>query len=79
MRWAGHVACMGEEVFTEFWREDLRERENLEDTVEEGRVIFKRIFKKWNWGGGRMYWIDLAQNRNRQRARVKWGDKFPGS
>jgi hypothetical protein len=36
------------------FRGNLRERENLEDTGVEGRIL-KFIFKKW---------IDLAQDRN---------------
>jgi hypothetical protein len=41
----------------------LRERYHLEDE----RIIFKCIFKKWDWD---MDWIDLARNRDRWRALV---------
>ena len=34
----------------------------------DGKIILKRIFKKWNGG---MDWINLACNRDRRRAVVK--------
>ena len=41
MRWAGHVARMGrEEVYTEFWWGNLKERERLED-AGVGWCIFR--------------------------------------
>jgi hypothetical protein len=40
------------EVDTGFWCGDLRERDHLEDVGIDGRMIFKRIFKKWDGGGG---------------------------
>jgi hypothetical protein len=50
MRWAGHVAPMGE-AHTGFWWGDLRERDHLEDPGVDGRIILKWIFKKWDGGG----------------------------
>ena len=42
MRWAGHVACMGERRSdTEFWWGNLRERDHLEDTGVDGRIILR--------------------------------------
>jgi len=39
MRWARHVACMGEgEVYTEFWWRNLRDRDHLADPGVDGRV-----------------------------------------
>jgi hypothetical protein len=35
------------EVRTAFWWGDLREREDLEDPVVDGRVILKCICRKW--------------------------------
>jgi hypothetical protein len=53
----------GGEVYTGFWWGNLRERDHLEDPGIDGRIILK-------WDGGRMDWIDLAQDRDRWRALV---------
>ena len=48
MRLAGHVARNEKGgVQTGFWRVGLRERDHLEDTGLEGRIIVKWINKKW--------------------------------
>jgi hypothetical protein len=40
MRWAGHVARMGEgEVYTGFWWGDLREGDHLEDLGIDVSII----------------------------------------
>jgi len=44
-------------VYAGFWRGNLREKDHLEDTDVDGRVILRWIFRKWDWG---MDWIDLA-------------------
>ena len=48
MRWAGHVARMGEkgEAYTEFWWGNLRERNHLGDAGVDGRIIIRLIFRK---------------------------------
>jgi len=46
-----------------------RELDRFEDPDENGRIILKRIFTKWEGGGG-MDWIDMTQNRERWRALV---------
>jgi hypothetical protein len=60
MRWAGHVAHMGErEAYTGFWWGNLKERDHLADPGIDGRLILRWIFRKWDVG------IDLAQHRER--------------
>jgi hypothetical protein len=71
MRWAGHVARMGEG------------RGAYRDLVgrPEGRRSLGRPRRRWKdnikmdleeveWGGGGMDWIDMAQDRDRWRALV---------
>jgi len=49
--WAGHVALWErEEVYTGFWWGNLRERDLSEDLGVDGRIILRKIFRKW--GGG---------------------------
>jgi hypothetical protein len=36
-----------EEVHTGFWWGDLRKRNHSEDQDVDGRILLKRIFKKW--------------------------------
>jgi hypothetical protein len=45
MRWAGHVAFMGDRRGTYRWG-DQRERGHLEDLGTDWRIILKWIFKK---------------------------------
>jgi hypothetical protein len=54
-------------MYTGCWWCDMLERGHLEDLLINERTILKRILKKWNGG---MNWIDLAQGRDRWRARV---------
>ena len=68
MRWAGHVARMGERtVLSGFWSGDLRERDHLESLGIDGRIILNRSSRI---DVGCMDGIDLAQDRDRWRARV---------
>jgi hypothetical protein len=53
------------DVHTGFQWGDLREGDHLRDSGVDGRIIVKRIFKKWDVG---MDWIERAQNRDRWRA-----------
>jgi hypothetical protein len=49
MRWAGHVARVGErEMYAGFWWGNLKEREHLEDPGLDGRIILRVIFRKWD-------------------------------
>ena len=51
MRWAGHVARMGETrgVYRVWWG-NLRERAHLGDPGIVGRIILRWIFRKWDVG-----------------------------
>jgi len=49
MRWAGHVASTGER--TGVYRVLVgRERDNVGDPGVDGRIILRRIFRKWDVG-----------------------------
>jgi hypothetical protein len=42
LRWAGHVERMGkEEFYTGFWWGSLRERDHLEDSGVDGKIILR--------------------------------------
>jgi len=45
-------------VYRGFWWGNLRERDHLEDTSIDGRIILRRV-----WGGGGVDWIHLVQYR----------------
>jgi hypothetical protein len=50
MRWAVHVACMGEErgeEFTRFWWESPKERDHLEDQGIGGKMVSEWIGFNW--------------------------------
>jgi hypothetical protein len=55
------------EACTGFWWGNLRERDHWGDPDVDGRIILRRIFRKWDGG---MDWIGLAKNRDRWRALV---------
>jgi len=51
MRWAGHVAQMGEERgCTESWWGNLRERDQWGDLGVDVWIILGRISKRWDVG-----------------------------
>jgi hypothetical protein len=46
MRWAGHVVLTGKgEVYTGFWRGNLRETDHLGDIDVDGKIIIRWIFR----------------------------------
>jgi hypothetical protein len=49
MRWVGHVACMGH-AYTGFWWGNQSKRDHMEDPGIGGRIILRRIFRKWGVG-----------------------------
>jgi hypothetical protein len=65
----------GLETYTWFRWENLRERDRLEATGIDWRVILKWIFRKWDGGGGKD-WIDLTEVRDRQLALVNAAMNF---
>jgi len=48
------MACStyGGDVYRVFWWGNPRERGNLEDPGTDGTIILRRIFRKWDGGGG---------------------------
>ena len=69
MRWAGHVARMGE-------RRGLyrvlvgkpEEKRTMGRPSTDGRIMLRCIFRKWDVGG--IDWIELAQDRDSRQALV---------
>jgi hypothetical protein len=64
LRWAGHVAHIGERICAN--RVLVRKREgriHVEDPGVDGRIISKWILELWDRG---MDWIDPAQDRDRR-------------
>jgi hypothetical protein len=51
----GACSTYGEEVYTGFWWENLKEMGHLEDSGVGGRIILRYIFRKWDVGA----WIGL--------------------
>jgi len=63
MKWAVHVALIKEKgVVYGFWWGNLRERDHSEDPDVDGRLVFRRILRKWDRD---IDWIDLAEDGNR--------------
>jgi hypothetical protein len=58
------------EVCTGCWWGSLRERVHWGDQDVDGRIILRWIFRKFGVGGGRVDWMELAQDTDRRRALV---------
>jgi hypothetical protein len=64
MRWAGHVACMGERRNSYIILVEISEGKNhLRDLGIDGRIILKWILDK---KGMSVEWINVAQEREHQ-------------
>jgi hypothetical protein len=51
MRWVGHVARMGRgKAYIGFWWGTLKERDHLEVSGMDGRIILRWILRKWDVG-----------------------------
>jgi hypothetical protein len=56
--WGREEACTG------FWWGNLRERDHLVDPGVDGRIILRRVFKKWDvgvWTG--LSWLRIEKRR----------------
>jgi hypothetical protein len=62
----GHVANMGEMRSTEFWPENMKERDHSGDLGVDGRIILG--LRKIGWED--MDWIHVAQDTDQWRAFV---------
>ena len=63
MKWAGHVERMGKERFIQGFGGETRERDHWEDPGEDGRIILRWIFRKWDveaWTGS--VWLRIGTN-----------------
>jgi hypothetical protein len=50
-------ACVG------FWWGNLKERDHWEDPDVDGRIIIRRIFRKWDvvvWTGLGWFWVETG-------------------
>jgi len=68
MRWAGHVACIGERrgVYRVWCGGNLMERNHWRDPGVNGRIIFGWIFRGWDvgiWTGLGWPWIETGGGR----------------
>ena len=61
MRWVGHVACMGDRRGSGFWWGNLRERDYLDGTDVDERIILRWILRKWDGGAGTgLIWVRIG-------------------
>jgi len=49
------------EVHTGFWWGNLRERDHLEDSGVDGKIILRWIFKKLHGGTTGLFWLRIGK------------------
>jgi len=49
-------------VFAAFWWRNLRESDYLKDAGVDGKIILRRIFKKWNWAWSGLIWLIIERS-----------------
>jgi hypothetical protein len=57
-----------EDVYIGYWWENMRDGAHLIDPGLDGKLILRRIRRKWD--GGVMDWTELVKDRDRWRALV---------
>jgi hypothetical protein len=62
MRWAGHVVRIwGREAYIALWWENLRERAHLGDSVVDGKIILRWLFRMWDvWIWTELSWLRIG-------------------
>jgi hypothetical protein len=61
MSWVGHVACMGDRRGSGFWWGNLRERDYLDGTDVDGRIILRWILRMWDGEAGTgLSWVRIG-------------------
>jgi len=69
--------CETLEVHAGFWCRYLKEGGHLEDLDVDGMITLRIYLQEFEWGD--MEWIDVAQDGNRWRKLVKYGNEHLGS
>jgi len=72
----GACSAYGAESYTECWWGNLKEKYHLGDPDVDGRIILRRIFRKWEvgvWTGSS--WLRVGQ----VTGTCEWGNEPSGS